>query len=131
MEKLDEAPGIQWEEKVEKPESMPRIPEEGARNNPEDNMTPHYQSNRSNVDKVEDEAHFEKPRALSMSASKQSLKIKKILTMGTGGDNQSHVSNPRRSRNNSVASVAQLQNLIQNTQPASRQESLQEAPIVM
>ena len=75
---------------MKKSESMPRIPEEGLRNNPEDNQTPKMQNyySQTSVDaRVDEEGRFEKPRALSMSASKQSLKIKKILTIGTGGDN--------------------------------------------
>ena len=93
---------------MKKSESMPRIPEEGLRNNPEDNQTPKMQNyhSQTSVDaRVDEEGRFEKPRALSMSASKQSLKIKKILTIGTGGDNQKHVLQPRRSRTNSIASV--------------------------
>ena len=74
---------------MKKSESMPRIPEEGLRNNPEDNQTPKMQNyhSQTSVDaRVDEEGRFEKPRALSMSASKQSLKIKKILTIGAGGD---------------------------------------------
>ena len=53
-------------------------------------------------------------RSQKEKKAKDRKKIIKVLTIGTGGDNQSHVRRPRRSRTNSLTTPQLMQALAQS-----------------
>ena len=53
-------------------------------------------------------------RSQKEKKAKDRKKIIKVLTIGTGGDNQSHVRRPRRSRTNSLSTPQLMQALGQS-----------------